>query len=194
MNWRSSWPGVGVRGKAPGMDSFDLLFSRSFSLGTAPASAAVDDSGAAEESVWAGSSTMSSGRRMLLTIPWPSSSLGAVSLIHQLPLTTNYAPLLAGVCTESCLPERRAGAPGGRRQARVAQWTHLILCLGLGQLDGLLEDAALLLELDGLLPIVEGAGHVNVVGVMFPADRELSAQCDSRRATHHVNVYLPMAA
>ena len=132
MNWRSSWPGVGVRGKAPGMDSFDLLFSRSFSLGTAPASAAVDDSGAAEESVWAGSSTMSSGRRMLLTMPWPSSSLGAVSLIHQLPLTTNYAPLLAGVCTESCLclPERRAGAPGGRRESHSGRTLYCVLVLG----------------------------------------------------------------
>lgn len=131
-------------------------------------------------------------------MPWPSSSLGAVSLIHQLPLTTNYAPLLAGVCTESflCLPGLNGvqACRRARRQARVAQWTHLVLCLGLGQLDGLLEDAALLLELDGLLPIVEGAGHVNVLGVMFPADSELSAQCDSRRATHHVNVYLPMAA
>jgi hypothetical protein len=68
------------------------------------------------------------------------------------------------------------------------------LCLGLRQLDRLLEDAALLLELDRLLPVIEGAGHVNVLGVVFPADGELSAQRNSRRATHHVNVYLPMAA
>ena len=129
-------------------------------------------------------------------MPWPSSSLGAVSLIHQLPLTTNYAILLAGVCTGSCLPERRAGAgaPGGRRVSHGGRRTHLVLCLGLGQLDGLLEDAALLLKLDGLLPVVEGAGHVNVLGVMFPANGELSAQRNCRRATHHVNVYLPMAA
>jgi hypothetical protein len=133
-------------------------------------------------------------------MPWPSSSLGALSLIHQFPLTTNYAPLLAGVCTGSWLPERRAGAPGGRRVSvsHSGVRTHLVLCLGLGQLDRLLEDGALLLELDRLLPVVEGAGHVDVLGVMFPADGEHSAQWQwqwhSRRATHHVNVYLPMVA
>lgn len=104
INWRCSVLGVGVMGNAPGMDSLDLLFPRSFSLGTAPASAAVDDCGAAEESVCAGSSTMSSGKRMLLTIPLPSSSLGALSLIHQLPLTTNCARTLASVQTEAWLP------------------------------------------------------------------------------------------
>jgi hypothetical protein len=108
---------------------------------------------------------------------------------------------LHGELAAGCwLPERRAGAPGGRRVSvsHSGVRTHLVLCLGLGQLDRLLEDGALLLELDRLLPVVEGAGHVDVLGVMFPADGEHSAQWQwqwhSRRATHHVNVYLPMVA
>jgi hypothetical protein len=78
---------AGVSGKAPGRESLDFVFS--LSLGTAPARAAVVDSGAAEERVLTGSSTMSSGCRTLLTMPWPSSSLRAVSLMTQLPSTTN---------------------------------------------------------------------------------------------------------
>lgn len=139
MNWRFSVLGVGVMGNAPGTWSSELDLLRSFSLGTAPASAAVEDVGAAEESVCAGSSsTMFPGVRMLLTMPLPSSSLGALSLIHQLPLTTNYAPLLASIAM-------RAACSRARRQARVAEEAYLVLCLGLGKLDGLLEDAALLL-------------------------------------------------
>jgi hypothetical protein len=60
--WASLW-GVsagGVMGKAPGTsESCDFVFS--LSLGTAPARAAVLDSGAADERVLTGSSTMSSG-------------------------------------------------------------------------------------------------------------------------------------
>jgi hypothetical protein len=77
--------------------------------------------------------------------------------------------------------------------ARVAQRTYLVLCLGLGELNGLLEDIALLLQLDCLLPVIKGAGHVHVVGIVFPADCERGARL-RQHATYHVNVYLPMAA
>lgn len=85
----------------------------------------------------------------------------------------------------SQLQGRRAVCSRARLQARVAQRAaYLVLCLGLGKLNSLLEDAALLLQLDRLLPVVKGASHVNVLGVVFPAkrDRQHNAQLDSGRA------------
>jgi hypothetical protein len=77
------------------------------------------------------------------------------------------------------------------RHAQAAECTHLVLMLLFGQLDGLLEDAALVFELHRLLPVIEVAGHVDVAGSVFPG-----GMCQQKRnggrgggsATYHVNV------
>jgi hypothetical protein len=46
--------------------------------------------------------------------------------------------------------------------------TYLVLYVSLGELDRLLEDAILLLELDRLHPVIEGAGDVDLVSRMLP--------------------------
>jgi hypothetical protein len=47
--------------------------------------------------------------------------------------------------------------------------TYLVLGVGFGQLDGLLEDAILSLELDRLPPVIEGASHEDLIGRVLPA-------------------------
>jgi hypothetical protein len=149
----------GVMGKAPGMDSWDLVFSDS--LGMAPASAAVLDVGAADERVLTGSSTMSSGSSTLLTMPWPSSSLRALSLMTQSPLTTN-----CGRVSKLCASQPQLG--GSCAAARRRRRAHLVLSVDLGQLDRLLENAVDLLQGDGLLPVVKGARDEDVVRSVLP--------------------------
>lgn len=46
--------------------------------------------------------------------------------------------------------------------------TNLVLDMFLGQLNLLLEDAIYLLELDGLLPVIEGACDKDFIGEVFP--------------------------
>jgi hypothetical protein len=123
-------------------------------------------------------------------MPLPSSSLGAVSLMHQLPLTTNCSSLLA---------LRGSGWVGAARVdgRQLKRETHLVLCLGLGQLDRLLEDAVLLVQLDCFLPVVKGASHMDVFGIVFPGVVSGGASCGAQRTarrTYHMKVYLPMAA
>ena len=70
-------------------------------------------------------------------MPWPSSSVRAVSLVHQLPLTTNCAKALA---------KSAQGTAGGSLSGDGSQLrAHLVLGVDLGQLDRLLEDAVLVL-------------------------------------------------
>ena len=89
-------------------------------------------------------------------MPWPSSSLRALSLVHQLPFTTNCGRVLA----ESAQTGKPTVCDGGG--------AHLVLGVGFGQLDRLLEDAILVLELDRLPPVIEGASHVDLIGRVFP--------------------------
>ena len=53
-----------------------------------------------------------------------------------------------------------------RAQANVG--THLVLDVFLWQLDLLLEDVIDLVELDRLLPVVEGACDEDLIGIVFP--------------------------
>jgi hypothetical protein len=76
--------------------------------------------------------------------------------------------------------ELRGWAVWARRPQRSQ--THLVLCLCLGELDRLLEDAVLLFKLDRLLPVVKGAGDMDVLGVVFPGGRAWSA--GARSAAH----------
>jgi hypothetical protein len=69
---------------------------------------------------------------------------------------------------------------GGRCIGARAQWAHLVLGVDLGQLDRLLEDAVNLLQGDGLLPVIEGARHEDVVRSMLP--RGLLARAEPKRA------------
>jgi hypothetical protein len=55
-----------------------------------------------------------------------------------------------------------------RKSALGCGHTHLVLCVGLGQLDRLLEDAIVVLEADRLLPVVKGAGDENLIRSVFP--------------------------
>jgi hypothetical protein len=77
----------------------------------------------------------------------------------------------------------------GRRQA------YLVLCMDLGKLDRLLEDAVDLLERDGLLPVIECAGDEDVVRSVFPEAWWL-ANVEPRavewNATYHEKVYFPI--
>lgn len=52
----------------------------------------------------------------------------------------------------------------------LRDWTYLVVDLGRGvlEINRLLEDVALLLELDALGPVVEGAGDVDLFGGVFP--------------------------
>jgi hypothetical protein len=87
-------------------------------------------------------------------MPEPSASLGADSLVTQLPSTTNYADAML------------VGAEP--RQAQVRGFTHLVLMLLFRQLNGLLEDATLVFEFYRLLPIVEVACNIDLTGRVFP--------------------------
>ena len=59
--------------------------------------------------------------------------------------------------------------------------THLVLGVDLGQLHLLPEDAIDLVQLDGLLPVVEGAGDKNFVGRVFPVAKISRRRSDGRR-------------
>lgn len=45
---------------------------------------------------------------------------------------------------------------------------HLVLGVDFGQLDRLLKDAVLILQLDRLPPVIEGASHEDLIGRVFP--------------------------
>jgi hypothetical protein len=67
--------------------------------------------------------------------------------------------------------------------------TYLVLDVFLWELDLLLEDAVCLLELDGLLPVIEGARNEDFVGIVFPvASGQQEAGSRNGSATYHVNV------
>ena len=55
--------------------------------------------------------------------------------------------------------------------------TYLVLDVFLWQLDLLLENGIFLLELDGLLPVIEGACDEDFIGIVFPVP---SGQQESR--------------
>ena len=106
-------------------------------------------------------------------MPWPSSSVRAVSLVHQLPFTTNYTrEELAKSARQAARGSGFGGAGSGR--------THLVLSVKLGQLDRLLEDAIFQLELDCLPPVIEGASHVDIIGGVFPGSA-LTISCSCRQ-------------
>jgi len=82
-------------------------------------------------------------------------------------------------------PQRVSGT-----ELRAWASTYLVLVLGLGKLDGLLEDAVLLLQLHRLVPAVEVAGHKDLVGRVFPGRRVswVLVWHARRKCTYHVKV------
>jgi hypothetical protein len=76
-----------------------------------------------------------------------------------------------------------------RPQANVV--THLVLDVFLWQLDLLLEDVIDPVELDGLLPVIEGACDEDFIGIVFPVPNGQSARVKeepSGSATYHLKV------
>lgn len=70
----------------------------------------------------------------------------------------------------------------GFRRQRIARAdfffraTNLVLSVGFGELDSLLEDTIFFLELYGLCPVIEGTGNVYFVGgSVFPRGSNVSA-------------------